>query len=284
MPTVRMISLIAAFDLGPISFGPTPLAMLLVVILLALVVIAFVAVGSQVGGKLVDARWPANQPLRPSEVLWGESGGHVAKNFPGLDPEIGKDLTQYMKMSKVAAGDTIIERGDLPTHFVLIKSGAAERIDDSGSTSLPTGTALGSDNIMRREPFGFSVRATAACELIRLEAEDYLAAVAFGMSDDDDDYVVHALSVYLDPAAPPITAPPPPAAVAVATRQWSAATHYVSAAQLGGYILPAGDAPTMTLVADTEVEVFEQLPGWAHVRLSNGWQGWVEASGLTAID
>ena len=38
------------------------------------------------------------------------------------------------------------------------------------------GESVGAENIMRREPFEFSVRATAPSEIVRLSAEDYLAA------------------------------------------------------------------------------------------------------------
>src|SRR3954447_4418599 len=100
-----------AFDLGPISVGPTPVAILISVLVVALVLLVVLLLFSQLGGKLVDKRWPANQPLTPSEVLWGESGGYVKKSFPGLDPVIARDLSQYISSKKVPAGATLVEAG-----------------------------------------------------------------------------------------------------------------------------------------------------------------------------
>lgn len=188
------VAVAPAVDIGPITIGPTPLAILLAVVVLSLVGVAVVVLGSQVAGGLVDRRWPANEPLSPSEVLWGESGGHVKKTFPGLDPLIGKDLAQYVTTRKVKPGDVILEQGDLPSRFVLLKSGAAERLGASGETSAAkAGDSFGADNIVRRAPYEFTLRATAPSEVLSLEAEDYLAALALGMSDGDDDYVVHVL-------------------------------------------------------------------------------------------
>lgn len=273
-----------AIDLGPITIGPTPLAILLAIVVLAALGTLLVVVGSQVAGALVDRRWPANEALTPSEVLWGESGGHVKKTFPGLDPVIGRDLAQYITTRKVKPGDLIVERGDLPTQFVLIKSGAAERVAADGTTkAVKAGESFGGDNIVRRAPFEYALRATAPTEVVSLEAEDYLAAMALGMSDDDDDYVVHVLGDMFDldtsptPAATSL-APPAPAG-APAGPQWSAATHQV-VQDCTASLLPAGEQVTRTLAAGTELAVFESLPGWAHVRAADGWQGWVADSAL----
>lgn len=276
-----------AVDLGPITIGPTPLAILLAIVVLAALGTLLVVAGSQVAGALVDRRWPANEPLTPSEVLWGESGGHVKKTFPGLDPVIGRDLAQYITTRKVKPGDLIVERGDLPTQFVLIKSGAAERVAADGSTkAVKAGESFGGDNIVRRAPFEYALRATAPGEVVSLEAEDYLAAMALGMSDDDDDYVVHVLGDMFDLDTSPTAAasviaaaPAMPAPAAPAGPQWAAATHCV-VHDCNASLLPAGDQVTRTLAAGTELAVFESLPGWAHVRAADGWQGWVAESAL----
>ena len=279
-------SSIIALDLGSLSFGPTPVAMLLAVVFVAAVLVVLVVVASLAAGTLVDRRWPANQPLTPSEVLWGESSGYVKKHFPGLDPMIARDLSQYISTSKVGVGETLIERGDLPSHFVMLKSGAAEAVSDSGTTPIAAGGSIGGDNIMRRMPFDVMVRTTAPSEVVRVPAEDYLAAIALGMSDDDDDDIVKILGSYF---SEPLAAPAPGVAAAESMpvvaqgwqRQWSEATHRVGAAELPGYILPAGDTPTRTLPHGHEVRNLEGLPGWAHVRTADGWQGWVVESGLT---
>ena len=67
--------------------------------------------------------------------------------------------------------------------------------------------------------------------------------------------------------------PPPPAPA------WPAATHRV-AADLPAFGLPAGTEVTRTLAAGTLVQQLESLPGWAHVRTADGWQGWVADNGL----
>jgi hypothetical protein len=295
---------VVGFDLGPISLGPTPLALLISVVAVGLVLLLVLVLASQAGAKLVDKRWPANQPLTPSEVLWGESGGHVKKTFPGLDPVIARDLTQYISTRKVPAGTALVEAGDLPTQFMLLKSGAAE-VD--GGAALKAGDSIGGDNIISRTPHQAAVRATAASEVVSLEAEDYLAALALGMSDDDDDYVVNVLGSYFEAepraaaasggtatavAAPPrpVGAMPPPVPTSVAAppapagpppAPWPAATHRVAAAELPGYALPAGDQPTRILAAGTQVQQFESLPGWLHVRTADGWQGWVSEHGVS---
>ena len=291
-PALRLL----AIGLGPVSVGPTPLAILITCLLVAVVLLAVLVLGSQVGGALVDRRWPANQPLTPSEVLWGESGAHVRKTFPGLDPTIARDLTQYVSTRKVPAGTTLVEAGDLPTTFMLLKSGAAQVGGAGGGKVLKPGDSVGGENIISRTPHTATVTTTAPSEVVSLGAEDYLAAMALGMSDDDDDYVVNVLGAYFDddrqasvavagtpPAAPAAPAPAPPApqrVVAPPPPPWPAATHRVGAPELPGYVLPAGDRPTRTLVAGEQVEQLESLPGWVHVRTADGWQGWVAEQGL----
>jgi hypothetical protein len=278
-----------ALDVGRLGFGPTPLAMLSAIIILSVFVIALVAFSSLFTGAVIDKRWPADQPLTPSEVLWGESGGHVKKTFPGLDPTIARDLTQYIKTTKVGAGEQIVERGDLATHFILLKSGSVESIDANGTTVIKAGQSIGSDDILRRQPYSATVRTTAPTEIVKLAAEDYLAALALGMSDAEDDDVVAVLGSYF--AEPPKASrgktglAPEPAPVieeAVGWRPtWTSATHRVINQPLPGYVLPDGDAPTRTLSIDAEVEQFEDLMGWAHVRTNDGWQGWVNQNGLS---
>jgi hypothetical protein len=287
-----------AFDLGFLSIGPTPLAMLIAVLFVSLVGIVVVVGASQVAGALVDRRWPANQPLTPSEILWGEASGYVGKHFPGLDPSIARDLAVYITTTKAPAGEVLIERGDLPSHFLLLKSGSAEVTSASGTTVLKAGESIGGDNIVRRQPFDVVVTTTAASEVVRLPAEDYLAAVALGMSADDDDYVLHTLGGYFaepiaqpTPAAPGVaSAPVAPTPVAVAPAaawaaptwqpQWQYATHRIVVAETPGYVLPAGDVPTRVLRLGDEVIHVEGLPGWAHVRSADGWQGWIVESAI----
>lgn len=205
-------SVLVGLDLGPLQIGPTPLAMLIVAVVLAAVLLLVAVAGSQIAGGWVDKKWPANEPLTPSEVLWAESGGHVARTFPGLDPTIARDLTQYIQSKKVGPGSAIVEAGQLATHFVMLKSGTAQVSNQAGASDVKAGATFGADNIIRRTPYDVDVVTTSAAEVVTLSAEDYLAAVALGMSDDDDDYVVNVLGGYFaSPTAPPASPAAPPA-------------------------------------------------------------------------
>ena len=279
---------VLGLDVGALGLGPTPVAMLIVGVVISLIGLVVFALFGLVGRPIVDRRWPANEPLTPSEVLWGESGGHVSKTFPGLDPAMARDLTQYMRTRKVAPGEPVVEAGDLATSFVMLKSGSAEQIDATGARQvLKPGATIGADDIVRRNPYTVTVRATAPTEVMVLDAEDYLAGVALGMSDGDDDYVVHVLGQYLvdgpaaAPAAPAMYAPPH-AATAPPARVWAASTHR-SAADAAAFLLPAGDRVIRQLDNGTEVQVFERLPGWVHVRTEDGWVGWVAEADVSAI-
>ncbi|MEO5723641.1 MAG: cyclic nucleotide-binding domain-containing protein, partial [Ilumatobacteraceae bacterium] len=183
---------------GSVSFGPTPVAVLISCLVVAVVLMVVLLLASQVGSKLVDKRWPANQPLTPSEVLWGESGGHVKKSFPGLDPRMARDLAQYISTKKVPAGTVLVEAGDLPHQFILLKSGSAEVLGTGGTVTLKPGDSVGGENIIGRRAHASTVRATAPSEIVSIGAEDYLAATALGMSDDDDQYVIKALGSYFE--------------------------------------------------------------------------------------
>ncbi len=272
------------FGIGDIGIGPTPVAILVVVLLLALLT-AVVLVGlSQAGGRLVDKRWPADEPLTPSEVLWGETGNYVAKNFPGLDPVIARDLTQYLVTRKAGPGESIVEPGDLPTHYVVVKSGELVVTDPAKPepVTLKAGSSFGGEAILRRQPSTVAVRTKGPAELLVLSAEDYLAGVALGVQEEDDNYILNTLADYFHdetaPAPPSGAVPPPP------PPRWAAATHRVGAGDgLAGYVLPEGTDVLRTLPAGTLVQRFEGLPGWAHVRTEDGWEGWVREGGLAPV-
>jgi hypothetical protein len=271
-----------AIDVGAFSIGPTPLAILTAVLVLALIVVVVIVVSSQVAGRLVDRRWPANEPLTPTEVLWGEASGYVQKHFPGLDPDIARDLTPYLETSKLGPAATIVEAGDLPSHFYVLRTGAAEIVRGDTVTPLKAGAAIGADEIIRRTPFAATVRTTAPSEIVRLPAEDYLAALALGMDDADDDDVVHLLGVHHAPVTGTTavaTAPlAPPSAPSTTGRAWPMATHRIVVAAAPAYVLPAGDRPSRELPGGTEVRLVEGLPGWLHVDTADGWRGWIESS------
>ncbi len=300
-----------AIDVG-LGFGPTPIIMLVTVLLLVLVCGALFLLGSQLFGGLVDKRWPADEALTPSELLWAEVGGHVQKTFPGLDPEIAQDLSPFVTERKFATGDTIVEVGLPAVAYHLVVKGEVQVQSDPPQTLGPGGH-FGGDDIVRRRASSHSVVASADATIISLPADDYIAGLALGAEVEDDEYVDHALAEIVSAAripAPasatpmdvnppaPAPAPPPaaevapaPAAPAAAAPQapqsaaapgWADATHVVGGADLPGYPLPEGETATVTLPAGTPVLWVEGLPGWAHVRTETGWQGWVRTDGIAA--
>jgi hypothetical protein len=283
-----------AIDVG-LGIGPTPLIMLITVLLLVAVCGSIFLLGSQLFGGLVDKRWPADEALTPSELLWAEVGGHVQKTFPGLDPEIAQDLSPFVTERKFATGDTIVEVGLPAVAYHLVVKGEVLVQSDPPQTLGPGGH-FGGDDIVRRRASSHSVVASADSTVISLPADDYIAGLALGAEVEDDEYVDHALAEIVSasripapasatpmdlsppaPQAPQTPQTPPPAAAG-----WADATHVVGGADLPGYPLPEGETATVTLAAGTEVLWVEGLPGWAHVRTESGWQGWVRTDGIAA--
>src|ERR1043166_9039657 len=110
----------SALDLG---LGPTPTALLAAVLLLALMGAAVVIGVGLAFPRLVDKRWPADEPLNPTERIWAEMREFVERTFAGLDLELARDLAGQMEEVRVAAGTTIFSQGDPATHFYVIRSG-----------------------------------------------------------------------------------------------------------------------------------------------------------------
>jgi Cyclic nucleotide-binding domain len=190
---------LVAFGLDTVGIGLTPLALLLVVLLLTLISALVLGGFSQIAAKFVDHQWPANEPLTPAELLWGETGSYVGKTFPGLDSVIAQDLTQYISSKKFAAGEPIFEAGDLPTEFIVIKSGDVEVLDprQPAPVAAKAGASFGGEAILRREPHPFTIRAKGAVEILALPAEDYLAGLVLGAQRGDDRFVLNQLGTYL---------------------------------------------------------------------------------------
>lgn len=300
-----------AIDVG-FGFGPTPIIMLISVFVLVFVFGGLLLLGSQALGGLVDKRWPADEALSPSELLWGEVGGHVQKTFPGLDPEIAKDLSPFVKERKVSAGETIVEAGLPAVSYFLVVKGSVT-VQANPSVTLGPGDHFGGDDIVRRHANSHTVVAAEDSTLVSLPADDYVAGLALGAEVDDDEYVDHALQEIVAagrlpaptaaqpmdvsppaaaapasapapaepaPAAAAQTAPQAPAEPAPAAAGWAEATHVVGGDDLPGYPLPEGETASTTLRSGTPLLWVEGLPGWAHVRTEAGWQGWVRTGGI----
>jgi hypothetical protein len=70
-----------AIDLDVFNVGSTPLQMLLVVLIITVLVGLVIVVVTQIFSPYLNRRWPATAPLSPTELLWGEAGGHVKRTF-----------------------------------------------------------------------------------------------------------------------------------------------------------------------------------------------------------
>ena len=122
-----------AIDLDVFNVGSTPLQMLLVVLILTMLVALVIMLVTQILSPYLNRRWPATAPLSPTELLWGEAGGHVKRTFRGLDLEEQKDIASQLAERELAAGAAITNQGDPATAFYLLKSGTAEAVQvDAG--------------------------------------------------------------------------------------------------------------------------------------------------------
>ncbi len=154
-----------AIDLDVFNVGSTPLQMLLVVLILTVLVGLVIMIVTQIFSPYLNRRWPATAPLSPTELLWGEAGGHVKRTFRGLDLEEQKDIASQLNERKVAAGAPITSQGDPATAFYLLKSGTAEavQVDARGGErrlrEYAEGDSFGEVAILERSPRTATVRA-----------------------------------------------------------------------------------------------------------------------------
>ncbi len=181
-----------AIDLDVFNVGSTPLQMLLTVIILTLIVGLVIVVITQIFSPYLNRRWPATAPLSPTELLWGEAGGHVKRTFRGLDLEEQKDLASQLNERKVPAGTAITSQGDAATAFYLLKSGSAEAVQTEpggGERKLreyAEGDSFGEVAILERSPRTATVRALTDCVVLELPAEDFVAAAAQTAAEGND--------------------------------------------------------------------------------------------------
>jgi hypothetical protein len=300
-----------AFNVDVVKLSSTPLEVLVVVLILAAVASAGFFLFTIVGSPFVDKRWPADEPLNPIEMLWGESGGYIQRTFRGLDLGVSKDLASQFLEVKYKAGDTIIEQGDPATHFYVVKDGNVEV-----SQTVNTGTAMredvinqfgpgqsfGETAILRRTSRTASVRALTDCTVLELSAEDFVAGAALSAAEDNellarvDSYMqADAARTLVNRATPigflaPEEAPAAPA-TAVLTRDEPEAgagawrpTHRVPADGLPAWADPdPSAAATAQLPGQLALAVVEQRGSWAHVTAENGWEGWVDGRGLETL-
>jgi hypothetical protein len=292
---------VLALDVDLINVTSTPLELLIVILLLTIVGAILIILAATAGAPLVDRRWPADEPLNPIEMLWGESGGYIQRNFRGLDLETSKDLASQFVEVKYKAGDTVIEQGDPATHFYVIKDGEVEV-----SQKIQTGNlvredvinrfgpsqSFGETAILRRTARTATVKAITDCTLLQLSAEDFVAGAAYSAAGDNellarvDQYVRADESRkrgkdggggigFLSRGSATAVADPE---VEVA---WAAATHVVPADGMPAWAGPDAKAePTAQLGGGTPLVVAERVGDWARVEAENGWTGWVQGGAL----
>jgi hypothetical protein len=292
---------VLALDVDLINVASTPIELLLVILMLTVIAAVVIVLAATAGAPLVDRRWPADEPLNPIEMLWGESGGYIQRNFRGLDLETSKDLASQFVDVKYKAGDTIIEQGDPATHFYVIKDGEVEV-----SQKIQTGNlvredvinrfgpsqSFGETAILRRTARTATVRAITDVTLLQLSAEDFVAGAAYSAAGDNEllarvDQYVRADKTrqrgkddgegigFLSRGSTTAVADPE------ADAGWPAATHRVPASGLPAWAGPDPKAePTAQLAGGTLLVVAERVGDWARVEAENGWTGWMDSRTL----
>jgi len=296
-----------AADVDVLELPTTALQMLVVVIGLSVVAGVGLILLSTLGTPLVNKRWPADEPLDPTEMLWGESGGYIKRHFPGLDVEIGKDINSQFTEVKVPAGEVVVEQGDPATHFYVVKDGeleVAQELPDGSERPIrrhKPGDTFGEVGILRRSPRTATIRAVTDSVVMQLPAEEFVAGVAFSAAEGNillarvNEYLAadaeRAASV---PAAAPTatvaTAGAGPAiadtttVVAAVESAEFTATHVVPAGGLLAWVEPDPSLePIATLAAGVELRVVGESGAWARVVAANGWEGWVDGRALQAL-
>jgi hypothetical protein len=279
---------VLAIDFEPFSVGNSTLQLLIVLAALTLLCGAVIVLGTHLAGPLVDRRWPADEPLDPTEMLWGEAGGYIQRHFKGLDLGESRELASQFTEARVPAGRLIIEQGDPADFFFVLKEGEAEvvqRIERGGMVQESTirrygpGDSFGEVAILRRTTRTARVQALTDCVVLRLPAEDFAAGAA--LSAAEESMILGRVDEYL-------AADRARAAQAAAGRSVSAGpsvgwrpSHVVPATGLPAWDRPDPAAPpSATLAAGTEVRVLEETGVWRRVATATGWQGWVDGRTL----
>lgn len=212
---------VTGVDLPLLGVGPTPLRMLLTLAVLTAVVLVVLWLVTLVASKPIDKKWPPDEPLDPTEMLWGEVGGFVQKSFSGLDLNLARDLASYMDEQKVPADTWVVQYGDPSSHYYVLKKGEAEVFGGQGGPTGPIATATGR-KLAEGEGFGdhaithrilsdIGVRAVTDCVILKLPAEDYIAALTVSAATGDAPLLGQVPPPPPVPTAAPATAPPPPA-------------------------------------------------------------------------
>ena len=291
--------MVVAINVDVLKLSSTPLQLLVVLLILA----AFAAFGlflfTIVGAPFVDKRWPADEPLNPIEMLWGESGGYIQRTFRGLDLGVSKDLASQFLEKKYKAGEPIIEQGDPATHFYVVKEGNVEvsQTVDTGTArredvinQFGPGQSFGETAILRRSARTASVRALSDCTVLELSAEDFVAGAALSAAEDNE--LLARVDSYMQADAARAGSVKGTAGIGFLAREQASAapaggwrpTHRIPADGLSAWAEPdPSAAASAQLPGRLEVAVGEERGSWAHVTAENGWEGWVDGRGLETL-
>ena len=299
--------MLLAVDVDPIDLPTTALQIFVVVLGLAVVSGFGLMVLTTLGTPIVNRRWPADEPLDPTEMLWGESGGYIKRHFPGLDVDLGKDINSQFTEVKVPAGEAIVEQGDPATHFYVVKTGQVEvfqELPDGSERPIRRhgpGDTFGEVGILRRTPRTATIRAVEDVVVMQLPAEEFVAGVAFSAAEGNillarvNEYLAaDAESRARVPAAAPTatvatvaSAGDAPAiadtttVVAAVESAQFVPTHVVPDAGLLAWVEPDPSLePIATLAPGVELRVVGESGAWARVVAANGWEGWVDGRAL----
>lgn len=307
--------MLIALQVDLVRLPTTPLQMLVVTLGLSLIGVLVIGGTAQVLSSQVDKRWPATEPLDPTELLWAEMGGYVQSHFKGLDLDLARDIASEMVPMKVPAGAAIVEQGEPAAFFYVLKDGQAEVVQrvDGGELSVrkyDAGASFGEVAILRRSARTATVRAITDCTVLTLPAEDFLAATALSAAGDNP--LLTAVDRYLAddrarqgggverpsrrarrPMAAPVSwpaeadaeveSPEPEAPTKRGRGRRFPATHRVAA---GGAVLhdaAQGGTQTGRLQAGEAARVLERFGGRAHVQVASGSQGWVDETTIQAM-
>ena len=262
---------------------------------------------STLGTPLVDRRWPADEPLDPTEMLWGESGGYIKRHFPGLDVEIGKDINSQFTEVKVPAGEAVVEQGDPATHFYVVKSGEVQVTQRAGRRlraghphprRRATRSARSASSGARRERR--RIRAVGDAVVLQLPAEEFVAGVAFSAAEGNE--LLSRVNEYLAADAERAEQVVPDGAGGAGRRGRRRAGRRHDddlrrrrlgrrsppptscpppACRPGPRPIPTAE-PVATLGGGVELRVVGESGAWARVVGVNGWEGWVDGRLLQA--
>ena len=95
--------------------------------------------------------------------------------FADLDSAAIADLVGMLQSRTVAAGATIVHKGERGDTMFLIASGAVDVLAATGPVRLDAGDVFGEMALISREPRSATVIAAKATDLLVLEASDFLS-------------------------------------------------------------------------------------------------------------